>query len=588
VITTPTPAEGHVTTAGAPGVRVWRATVIGLVALLAVAIGAALGAYLLGGRGGGMGAGASYVPADAAMYVELRLEPSADQDAAIRELLARFPPIDGVDLDRPLLESLTAHLDELLAAEGVSVSWGQDVAPWSDGRIGFALTGGSFAVPPTSDPMAMPPMPSMLLMLGVTNQEAASAAIERMLAQLDAHPGFAPSEHGGVTVFEAADGLGAYAVTPDQLLYAPSADDIRAALDAHASGDTLARSSDVERYESRLPADWIMFGTYDLSNVMADALAQMGTAAPEMVETFETLLASQPMRAAYAVSATVDGIAMDVLSDAPTGALAPVNGERGLASEVPGDALYFADGSNVGAGLAALVESLKAGLAADPAMAEQIATAEAALGADLEALVSWIGDGAIFVGWDGTMPNAGFVLVPTDVDEARRRLGQIGSFAELAALDPSSGISVGEHDLVSDAAPVTVTTISWQMQLPDGAGGIPTAPVLVLQYAVTADRALVGFGDTFVAELLELNESESLAANPRYASSVEALGGTPNVGTVWMDFDVLQETIESLIPDSGGFYEESVRPWLSPLDSLVSVTRLDGAELETHALLAVE
>ncbi|MGZ8474612.1 MAG: DUF3352 domain-containing protein [Candidatus Limnocylindria bacterium] len=587
MIAAPSPAEGHVTTAGAPGARVRRATIIGVVALLAVAIGAALGAYLLGGRGAGMGTGASYVPADAPMYVELRLQPSAEQDAAIRELLARFPPIDGVELDRPLIESLTAHFDELLAAEGVSVSWGEDVAPWFDGRIGFALTG-SIAVPSTTDPMALPAAPPMLVMLGVTDPDAASAAVERILAQLDAPPEFARSEHAGVTVFEGAEGVGAYAVTGDQLLYAPSADGIRAALDAHASGETLGGSSDMDGYASRLPGDWILFGTYDFSNMLADALAQLGTESPEMVDAFEMLVESQPMRAAYAVSATADGMAMDVLSDTPTGALAPANSDRGLADEVPGDVVYFADGGNVGATLATLVESLKAGLAADPAMAEQIATAEAALGADLEELVSWIGDGAVFVGWDEGTPNAGLLLVPTDVAEARRRLGQIGSFARLAAMDTGSGISVGEHDVVADAGPVTVTTISWQMPLPDIGAGLPAAPALVLQYAVTDDRALIGFGDSFVAGLLDLDESESLAANSRFVDSVATLGGASNVGTVWMDFGVIQQAVESVIPDSGGFYEESVRPWVSPLSRFVSVTRLEGDELETHALLVVE
>ena len=587
MIATSSPAEGHITTAGAPGAPVWRATVIGLVALLAVAIAAALGAYLLSGRGGGMGAGASYVPADAPLYVELRLQPSADQDAAIRELLSRFPPIDGLDLDRPLIESVTTHLDEILATEGISVSWGEDVAPWFDGRIGLALTSGSFAVPSTTDPMTMPEAPPMLVMLGVTDSQAASAAIERMLAEANA-PGFARSEHAGVMVFEGVDDLGAYAVTADQLLYAPTADGIRAALDAHASGETLAGSGDMAGYASRLPDDWIMFGTYDFSNVMADALAQMGTESPEMVDAFETLVESQPMRAAYAVSATADGIAMDVLSEAPTGALAPVNGDRGLADEVPGDVVYFADGGNVGASLATLVESFKAGLAADPAMAEQIATAEAALGADLEELVSWIGDGAIFIGWDGSAPNAGLVLVPTDVAEARRRLGQIGSFARLAAMDSTSGITVGEHDVATDSGPVTVTTISWQVQLPEAAGALPPVPAVVIEYAVTDDRALIGFGDSFVRRLLELGESDSLAANPRFVDSVETLGGTSNVATVWVDFDVLQQTVESLIPDTGGFYEESVRPWVSPLSRFVSVTRLEGAELETHALLVVE
>lgn len=528
-----------------------------------------------------MGTAASYVPADAPLYVELRLQPSAAQDEALRELLGRFPPIEGVDLDRPLTESLTARLDELLAAEGASVSWTEDVAPWFDGRIGFALTSGSFMAPPQSDLGAMPAVPPMLVMAGVTDSGAASASIERLIAELDAPPAFARSEHAGVTVFEGPDGVGAYAVTSDQLLFSPSADAIRDALDAHSSGETLAASDAMGGYASRLPGDWIMFGTYDFSSVMADALAYMGTQSPEMVETFETLMEGQPMRGAYAVSATADGIAMDVLSDAPVGALAPANSDRGLADEVPGDSLYFADAGNVGAALETLVGSLKSGLAADPAMAEQIATAEAALGADLEELVSWIGDGAVAVGWDEGMPWAGMVLVPTDVDEASRRLRQLGSFAELAAMDPTTGLSVGEHDVVTSAGPVAVTTISWQQQLPDGGGGLPIAPNLVLEFAVTDDRVLIGLGQSFVERGLDLAESDSLAANPRFTDAVESLGGASNAGTVWVDFDEIRDSFQPMIP-------ADVVPWVAPLDSFVSVTRAADGAMETHAVLFIE
>ncbi|MEP7082606.1 MAG: DUF3352 domain-containing protein [Chloroflexota bacterium] len=585
MLASPSSAEGHVTTSATSGAPVWRATVVGLVALLAIGIGAALSAYLLGGRGAGMGAAASYVPADAPMYLEIRMQPSAEQDAALRELLRRFPAIDGVDLDRPLAESLTARLDELLATEGVSVSWAQDVAPWFDGRIGLALTSASFVTPPT-DPAA-PALPPLLFMAGVTDADAASAAMERILATVDASQELTRSEHAGVTIVEASAG-GAYAVTPDQLLFAPSAAEIRAALDAHASGETLAASAEMGGYAARLPADWIMFGTNDFTHVMAVALAQMGTQSPEMVEAFETLMENQPMRSAYAVSATADGIAMDILSDAPTGALTPANSERGLADEVPGDVILFSDGGNLGPALAGLVTSLKSGLAADPSMAEQIATAEAALGADLEELVSWIGDGAVVVGWEEDMPYAGMVLVPTDVAEARRRLGQLTAFARLAAMDPASGVSMGEHDVVTGAGPVAVITISWQQQLPDGGGGMGSAPIIVLEYAITDDRVLIGLGEPFVRRALDLAESDSLAADARFAESVATLGGASNVGTMWVDFDRMREAFEPMIPDPDGFYEQNIQQWVAPLDRFVSVTRLDGAELETHAVLFVE
>ena len=77
----------------------WRLAAIGLVGALAVGIGVAAGATLLNQRGGGaLGAAAAYVPADAPFYVEVRLEPSAEQDAALRELLGTLPADRG---DRP-------------------------------------------------------------------------------------------------------------------------------------------------------------------------------------------------------------------------------------------------------------------------------------------------------------------------------------------------------------------------------------------------------------------------------------------------------------------------------------------------------
>ena len=102
----------------ADGMPAWRIAVIGAVGILAVGIGIAAGSFLLNTRSAAVGAGAAYVPADAPFYVEMRLEPSAEQDAALRELLGRFPPIEGVDLDQPLYTQMVERIDEMLAAEG--------------------------------------------------------------------------------------------------------------------------------------------------------------------------------------------------------------------------------------------------------------------------------------------------------------------------------------------------------------------------------------------------------------------------------------------------------------------------------------
>ncbi len=77
------------TTSAAPA---WRVAVIGAVAILGIAIGIVLGSAMLQSRATAIGSGASYVPATAPLYFEVRVEPSETQDAALRELLGQAAP----------------------------------------------------------------------------------------------------------------------------------------------------------------------------------------------------------------------------------------------------------------------------------------------------------------------------------------------------------------------------------------------------------------------------------------------------------------------------------------------------------------
>jgi hypothetical protein len=572
-----------------PGLSAWRIVVIGLVAALSVGIGLAAGSFLLESRAtGALGSSANYVPADAPIYVELRLQPSADQDAALRELLGRFPAIDGVDLDRPLYEQLVEMIDEQLAAEAeIGVSWADDVAPWFDGRVAFGVTDlplEAFAAP--MDPMAEPPIPGMVAVIGVTDAAAARSSVERIVAE-QPEMETTTTEHLGVTIHALAGEQGAYAVTEDALLFGPSADDVTAALDTAADPDArLADNATVASMAAELPDDWLAFATFDFTEIMAASFAQSGGGAA--ADAFSSLMENQPTRGALAMTASGDRFAFDGVSEAPTGAFAVENADRGLAGEVPSDALYFADAGNLGAALTSLTEAIKAAAQEDPMVAEQIATAESALGADLTEMVSWIGDGAFVAGWDGSEPYAGLVIVPTDVDAADRRLGQLVTFAGLATTDPASGITVDETDVAGQ----TVTTIRWQDPNAAEMEGMPVPTGISVQVTVTDDRAIIGLGETFVGRVLTLEEADSLAAQPRYADAVAELGPTSNAGVAWMDLAGTRTAIETALApmletmDPDGAYESMVQPWLVPLDRIVSVSLLDGElRVQRSALL---
>lgn len=566
----------------------WRLGVIGAVGALAVGIGIAAGGFLLAQRTAAVGAGAEYVPADAPFFVELRLEPSEAQDGAVREMLGHFPAIEGIDLDRPLYAQLTEKLDELMAAEGTDIRWSADVASWFDGRVALALTD----LPEAAlDPMAEPPVPAFVMLLGVTDRAAADAGIGRLLAEGDA-PDFTDEQHAGFSIRSSAsmDG-GAYALTDDQLVVGSSADEVRAALDTHAAGTgTLAELADMTRLTDQLPEDWLAFVSYDMTDLMAQAFSQAGTEEPEMVAAMQSLMEHQSLRGAMALSASGDQLIMDAATDPPTGPFAVTNVDRGLADEVPSDVLYYSDAGNIGPAFAAVLGSVKEAIATDPAASEQLRVAEAALGADLTELVSWVDDAAIAIGYDGAQPYGGLVLVLNDRDAAQRRLAQIGSFASLAALDPASGISVDERDV----AGVTVTTVRWDAPEEAVAFALPVEVGLSVEYAVTDDRALIGIGDAFVGRVLELEASESLASVARYTDAVAGAGGAENAGVTWLDLagtrEALEEALGPMLGGAGGavMYEAEVRPWLLPLDRFVSVSRLEGNVLVQRAALLLE
>jgi hypothetical protein len=556
----------------------WRLAAFGAVGALAVGAGVVAGAFLLSSRAA-LGAGAAYVPADATFYFEARIQPSDAQDAALREFLGRFPAIEGIDLDRPLGDQLAEHLDEMLAAEGAEISYADDVAPWFDGHVAVSVTDVSL-----DDAMATGGIPSAVVLLGVTDASAASAAIERIAAQSGA-PSFTESEHAGVTVHVAANGeTGAYAVTDDQVILGTDEAAITSALDAHAnSSASLATAADTARLAAALPSDWLAFAAWDATDLVTQAFDAAAAGEAQVTDAMRSLLENQPLRGAMAVSAGGDRIALDVATDPPSGPFATENGDRGLADEVPGDVLYYAEAPNVGAALAGVIGPIKEAALEMPEGAEQIGMIEAALGADLEELVSWIGDAAIVAGVADGAPYAGVLAVPDDMAAAERRLDQLTSFATLASIDPTSGITVATDDIGG----VTVTTIEWAGAADLGAELPVEAGAVTVQLAVTDDRVLIGVGDAFVGGVLGLADGSSLADQARFSDAVDDLGGTTNAGVTWIDLAGLQDAIGGMlgpmmpVPAGGD-------DWLGPLDAFVSVTRLDGDVLIQRAAILAE
>jgi uncharacterized protein DUF3352 len=570
----------------------WRAAVIGVVAVLAVGIGIAAGAFLMSARDIAIGSGASYVPATAPVYVEVRVEPSEAQDAALREFLGHFPGIEGVDLSQPLYGQLTAMLDEEVAATDSDFSWSADIEPWFDGRVGFALLEfPDAALDPTMPETEVFGSTSAVVLVAITDPAAAESSLERIITESGQPVTFTDQEHAGVTIHVDEDSTAAYAVTDDQLLVATSADDIIAALDAHAnSSTTLSEAGSITALTEGLPDEWLVYGIYDFTDVLASAFEGPAAASPG-ADVMRDLMANQSLRGAMALTVDGDRVRLPMTSDVPTGAFTVTNADRGLADEVPGDALYYAEGGNVGESLSSLVRTLKDALATMPEGAGQLDMAEGALGGNLEELVEWIGDVATVGGFDGEQPWGGAIIVPTDMESARRTMDRLESFAGLATLDPSIGITVDQRD-VGD---VEITSLTWHdpNASTEPSEAMPFAPPeVVIEWAVTDDRVLLGIGDRFVERALGQDAAGSLAETAGYSDAVAELGGSTNAGVTWIDLRGLRLAVEATLgamdPSGMEMYETEVLPWLEPLDRFVSVVRVDGDVLLTDAVLLVD
>lgn len=562
----------------------WRILIIGVVVVLAVAIGAVLGSVLVARGGAALGRAAEYVPADAVMYVEARLDLPGAQRENLRAILERFP---SADADAVLTEALAETLDDALASGGAPFDYSTDIAPWFDGAVAMAL----LDYPMTTDPMNVE-MPSMLALFGVRDPAAAGSLADKVRGELEAQGAtFTSSEHDGTTIWALdvdPEMMGmmspagfAYAATSDQLILGTSQADVAKALDAETSGDTLAGRSDVSQLLGSLPEERVGTSVVNTGAMLEEMRAELDSLQPGMAELMTPYLDSAPSIEVASLQLAADAFLFDSVSDLPDGLFTPENGSRSLAESVPADAIFYADSTNIGAALEAFVSAVKTSLGSVPegdAALEQLGQVESALGADLEELVSWIGSGAVTAGWDGEQVYVGMVLEATDPTAAERRLSQLRAFAELAALDPSSGITV-QTDTVAD---VDVTTI----RMPAGGGngfGTPFAPAL--QYAINGDRVLIGLGDRFVPEALSRNAADSLASSERFTTAIDRVGGQDNAAAMYLDLTGLRTAAESVMGGDPGYAE--VRPNLEPFDYLASASRVSGGRIVSKSGLVL-
>ncbi len=561
----------------------WAAVVVAMVVVLAASIGVVLGAFLIGPRGGAAAAAAGYVPANATIYYEMRLDLPGDQRAMLEQFLGHF---SGVDLDTVLGEGLDTALDKAFTTSASGYSYTKDLKPWLNGQVAVALIG----YPSMSGGSDSASMPTALLFIGARDATAATDLLTRFRNDASSRGSEATSEqYAGTTIWNwttvGATSFGqplaiSATVTADQLIVGVGKDVLHTALDVHAGkADSLADRSEFRDGLARLPVDRVLTYAID-AHAIADAISkELASASPGVAAALNSFTQST---ASFGVgSARFEGsrIVADAATTFDSGTQAR-GAPSGLTSHVPGDAMVYAASADVGPMLAKFADAVKSAIAATP-NADQLQQFEAALGTDLKSFVSWIGDVAFVASWDENEPSMGLVITPKDAHQASVRLLQLQGLLQLGSANggPKATISEAQH---GDAR---ITTITFDT---GSATGVP-AWATTVQYTVIDDRVVIGLGQKFVASVLDTTDASSLAGQQRFRDAASAAGGSADEAAFWLDLAKVRDAIVSALPaDTAAQYHTLAETWVKPFDYMIAVSHASGSTLTNRSVIAVK
>jgi hypothetical protein len=249
----------------------------------------------------------------------------------------------------------------------------------------------------------------------------------------------------------------------------------------------------------------------------------------------------------------------------------------------------------------ATIDEVIALYANEPSMQEGLDQLDQALGVvgGLDAAISWMGDTGLVIAQTGDTAEGGIVSRPTDAEAAEQFLTTIGSLVGLAG--GQAGIEVREEDYAGTT--ITIIDLGSAKELLGMAGmmgGVPLDPGstdglpegdIELSYAATADVVVIGSGPNFVKSVLDAQAGESLGDTARYRDLVGQVGAE-HTGVTFLDIAAIRAMAEGFLAEATAEeraeYEESIKPFLEPLDALIGVTVVGGDTDQQHVRLTVK
>jgi Protein of unknown function (DUF3352) len=503
-----------------------------------------------------------YIPGDAAMVAELRMDLPGDQMENLGDLLAHFP---GFQDQSTLPLKIDEAMSRLFQMSGQGTDYLTDIKPY--------LTGPMFAVLRTLDGAESGDLSSGLLVATTNGAVACATAFEGQTLTHETYRELDISTPANGEVACAVDGRFFLVGDPATL---------KLGLDAKAAANGLDKSAKYTAARAKLGLDRLA-AIYIDGKALFTALAkempenplagQLGDAAPEWM--------------AFGIRAEADALVFDAVlaPPAPNASLPPgmvtlpPAHPIALAQLAPADTLVFLETQGFGVSF----HNMMSQVVTLPEMQEPLAMLEQVGG--LDGLVGWVEDIGVIVVPDGDLAAGALLLVAKDAASASEKVTAVTTVLALGAL--GGDVDVSE----STIAGVEVTTV----HIPDASallgGAIPgtDVPPISLDFSIAARDKVVyfGVGTGIMDKILGVTAGGSLVDNAAYQRAVARSLANPQ-SLIYVAAGAGLDLIEKAIPAAElGNWTTDVKPYVDPLEAIAWSVTGDGTQGAFRVTLTV-
>jgi hypothetical protein len=513
-----------------------------------------------------------FAPADAAAYVEARLDMPAGQDAAMAELMTAFPGFADPGSFDMKKDELFAMLGDQL---GVTMPEGDLIGDVFTGEIGIAMGDLESAM--------MGEDPSLIAGMAMADAEAAASLMEAIV--VEGPLTLSESTYNGVTIVtdDSSSPPMSLAMHGDWMLMGTGPDAVADSIDVlDGTAPSLAADPDFTAAWSRLPSArlggaWMDFTSFtsliDLAAMMAEG--EVGMALPT-----QDIAAMLPQDMTASLAAENDRLTLEVLMTPGEQTPGLAVGQSELAMAFPGDTQVYFEARELGAIVEDSLNAVTEMMAAMPAeegvegmseidmLLSEDSPVAAMLGVPLPEFLDFVGDAGVGAG----LSSDGLWLgIAAEIDDDAVGQERVTSLMTILRLATSQMAEDGISMETNDVGGVEVTTINLPIDSIVAEAGVPLTMGDSIDVAIFEDTLLMGMGD-FVESAILSDGTDSLGDNAGY---LDALGeDTVNSGVTYMNISSLLTALDPLLSMMAPEWTQ-IAPYATGVDRMIMVGTAD-------------